>query len=152
MEDYTATVKLRPDFAPAYYNRALSRLFRNDPAQPDNQRALADLDEALRLDPDMVLAYVDRAGARQRLKDPRGAIADLTLALERRPDLTQAYFMRAQSRRDPRINDLEGAARDESEGLRRPPDGEAPDRLVAPQTGRGIGRDHRRVERCRQHD
>jgi serine/threonine protein kinase len=119
---YTTCAALRPDFAPNWHNRARARLSRNDDARLDNRLAVADLDEALRLKPDLAEALVDRAFAHQRLNDPRAAVADLTRAVELRPGLTHAYFMRAQSRRQ--IGDAAGADSDEAEGVRREPDGE----------------------------
>jgi tetratricopeptide (TPR) repeat protein len=119
---YTVCIALRPDFAPGHYNRGLARLYRNDPSQPDNQRAAADFTEAVRLDAGMVDAYFDRAVARNRLKDPRGAIADLDRVLELRPGRIDAYFNRARSRRA--VGDTAGAQADEAAGLRHTPEDE----------------------------
>jgi hypothetical protein len=132
---YTVCVALRPEAAASHFNRGLARLFRNDEALHDNRLALTDFDEAARRAADPTDAYLNRALARQRLGDPRGAAADLTRALGLRPGLTEAYFRRAAARRQAgdavglaggaAAGLAGGAAADEAEGLRRPPATEA---------------------------
>lgn len=57
--------------------------------------ALADFNEAIRLDPFLWLAYFARAQARERLGDNQGAITDLNIFLESNPTNAEALFSRA---------------------------------------------------------
>lgn len=57
--------------------------------------ALADFNEAIRLDPFLWQAYFARAQARERLGDSQGAITDLNIFLESNPTNAEALFSRA---------------------------------------------------------
>jgi tetratricopeptide (TPR) repeat protein len=81
--------------------------------------ACADFDRVIELRPDRVETYLNRALARQGLKDYAGAIADLTEALQRGAPYTRIYFMRARVRAE--AGDPAGAKQDRAEGLRREP-------------------------------
>ena len=76
----------------------------------------------LRLRPDFLPAFADRALTKAALGDDSGAIADLTRALDAGGQPTRLYFTRASIRQ--RAGDVEGAARDNEEGLSRQPNDE----------------------------
>lgn len=56
--------------------------------------ALADLDQAIKLEPDTAGLYFSRGVARIFLNDGDGALADLDQALALDPNLAEAYFAR----------------------------------------------------------
>jgi tetratricopeptide (TPR) repeat protein len=57
--------------------------------------ALADFNEAIRLDPFLWQAYFSRAQTRERLGDSQGAMTDLNIFLESNPSNAEALFSRA---------------------------------------------------------
>jgi tetratricopeptide (TPR) repeat protein len=73
---YTETIRLKPDFAEAYHNRANARVRKGD-----LDGALADYTEAIRLKPDYAVAYYNRGLARGDKGDRDGALADYTIRL-----------------------------------------------------------------------
>ncbi len=86
--------------------RAAARLESGDAAG-----AVADLDEALRLEPEAgAELFVHRGRARLRLNDERGAAADFDRALGRDPADTDARWLRARARLD--LDDNAGALED----------------------------------------
>lgn len=98
VKDYTQVIEHRPDFAPAYYNRAFARQH----GEHDIQGALEDYTAALRLKPDFAEAYANRAIAYQQLGDYEACIADYSRALHLLPGMIhiiynnrgEAYFIR----------------------------------------------------------
>lgn len=78
--------------ATAFFRRAMAFTFRGD-----DGRALADLNEAIRLDPNGVDkdAYSHRGRLREKLKDYAGAISDYSEALRRKPGYISALSDRA---------------------------------------------------------
>ncbi len=62
-------------------------------------RAIADLDEAIRLDPTKSVAYTNRGHAWNEKGEYEKAIADLDEALRRKPDYAQAIEGRVKARR-----------------------------------------------------
>src|SRR5438128_874676 len=60
----------------------------------DFDGALSELDEAIKLDPNLAAAYFARGRARQSKSDLAGAIADYTKAIDLKPDYFQAYDSR----------------------------------------------------------
>ncbi|NJK33974.1 MAG: tetratricopeptide repeat protein, partial [Oscillatoriales cyanobacterium SM2_2_1] len=65
-------IRLNPDYARAYYNRALAKSDLGD-----KEGAIADYSEAIRLNPDHAYAYNNRGVAKYELGDKEGAISDL---------------------------------------------------------------------------
>jgi tetratricopeptide (TPR) repeat protein len=71
---------LNPKFAVAYFNRGVIYYGRDD-----YDSAIADADQAIRLDPENTDACVNRGKARGRKNDPDHAIADFEQVLKFRP-------------------------------------------------------------------
>lgn len=73
-------------------------------------RAIIDYDAALRLDPDLVGAYLSRGLAYTILEDYVLAIADFDDALRIDPNLARGYYHRGSTLQE--MGDQEGAERD----------------------------------------
>ena len=121
--DYDEAIRLKPDFAVAYYNRGTPgtqegirqgdrRLRRGDPPQAqlcrrlpqprprlvhkkEYDKAIADYDEAIRLDPKYAVAYHNRGNAWYLKHEYDKAIADYGEAIRLEPKYASAYNMRA---------------------------------------------------------
>jgi tetratricopeptide (TPR) repeat protein len=68
---------------------------RDVPLSADYQKAMADYDRVIALQPGNAFGYFNRANIKVRLKDYAGAIQDYTRAVENEPALAEAYFNRA---------------------------------------------------------
>jgi tetratricopeptide (TPR) repeat protein len=68
---FSEAIRLKPDFADAFNNRAFAR-----DAKGDLEGALQDCNEAIRLKPDHAKAFYNRGRARRAKGDKEGAIAD----------------------------------------------------------------------------
>jgi tetratricopeptide (TPR) repeat protein len=79
-------------------------------AQRKYREALAELDEALRLEPGVAQALNARGFAYFMLKEYANALKDLDAALERNPNYANALQIRAQTRKA--AGDPQGAAED----------------------------------------
>jgi tetratricopeptide (TPR) repeat protein len=77
-------------------------------------RAIADYNEAIRIDPKWAAAFVSRALARAAKGDKAGTIADYNEAIRVDPKYAAAYYNRGNERSD---NDLDGAIRDYTEAI-----------------------------------
>ncbi|MUG92530.1 tetratricopeptide repeat protein [Scytonema sp. UIC 10036] len=86
IDDFTAAIRYKPDFALAYNNRGFARY-----AQKDYEGALADYNQAIRLHPKNALLYISRAFVRYARKDDKGAIEDFNQAVRLKPELVEAY-------------------------------------------------------------
>jgi tetratricopeptide (TPR) repeat protein len=84
--DYTAALRINPDYATAYYNRGLA--YAN---KKDYDRAIADYTAALRINPDYASTYYGRGLAYSHKGDYDRAVADYTAALRISPDYAAAY-------------------------------------------------------------
>ncbi|MGL4554776.1 MAG: tetratricopeptide repeat protein, partial [Gemmataceae bacterium] len=85
----------------------------------DFKQALADLDEAVRLDPDHLDARANRAMLLHALKRDKEARPELDDLLRRPLCPSRVFFVRAEVRR--RLGDLEGADADRARGLAQEP-------------------------------
>ena len=90
--DYTEAIRLKPDFADAYANRAFAY-----GSLEQFDKAVADCNEAIRLQPDSAEAYKNRGGAYCNLKQYDKAIADCNEAIRLKPDFARAYSNRGNS-------------------------------------------------------
>ncbi len=111
----TEAIRLQPNFAEAFYNRALAFY-----ANGDLDAALADYDHGIRLKPDDPSALNNRGTLRREKGDLDGALADITEAIRLRPGNPNYYYNRGSTRDDK--GDLHGAIADYSEALRLKPD------------------------------
>jgi tetratricopeptide (TPR) repeat protein len=100
IHSYTRAISLRPNYAPAFYNRGMAQ---QDLEHPE--LAIQNYSEAIRLAPDMVPAYSARGVCLARLHRDQEAFADFQKALELKPGLATAlsgrggvYFRRKQYR------------------------------------------------------
>ena len=81
-------------------------------------RAIADLDEAIRLDPNFAVAYNNRGDAYRQKGELERAIADFNEALRLDPNITPAYTLRGLAYE--KKGELERARADYSTALARP--------------------------------
>jgi tetratricopeptide (TPR) repeat protein len=86
----------------------------------DYQGAIADYNEAIRLQPDLANAYKSRGNAKYRLGDKQGAIQDYNEAIRLQPDFANAYSNRGIAKSD--LGDKQGAIVDYNEAIRLQPD------------------------------
>ena len=86
-------IRLKGDFAEAYYNRGVSKgtLERYDDA-------ITDYDQAIRLKPDYAEAYNNRGISKAALERYDDAIADYDQAIRLRPDFAETYNNRGASK------------------------------------------------------
>lgn len=84
---YSEAIRLKPDYAKAFYNRGNAR-----GAKGDLGGALADYDEAIRLKPDYANAFNNRGVARCAKGDLEGALADFDEAIRLKPELRGRRF------------------------------------------------------------
>lgn len=114
IKDLDETLKRNSTFVPAYFSRAViyykqlefrkrDKTYELNPgdAQAQNQvrtfdynRIREDLDEVIRLAPDFVFAYYNRANILSVMKDYRAALADYNKAIELDPKFAEAYYNR----------------------------------------------------------
>jgi len=83
--------------------------------QGNDRRALAAFDEVIRLRPETLAAYYNRALAKYHLGDLTGARTDLTHLLSNPKPPLRGYFLRAKIRA--KEGDSEGARHDREDGL-----------------------------------
>jgi len=100
IQSYTKAIGLRPNFAPAHFNRGVAQH-----NLEHEELAIQNYSEAIRLAPDMAIAYSARGVALVRLRRDPGAMMDFQRALELKPDLAAAlngrggiFFRRKQYR------------------------------------------------------
>ena len=149
IEDFTATIEIKPDSDFAYFQRAYTKAvlkdyygaiedyskvieFEPDFAIPYNNRgnvksdlkdyygAISDFSKAIELKPDSSSAYNDRGSAKGYLKDYYGAISDFSKAIELKPDSSRAYYNRGNAKRN--LEDYDGAINDYSKAIEFDPD------------------------------
>jgi tetratricopeptide (TPR) repeat protein len=100
VEQFTEAIRLRPEMAALYRNRALARLDRGQPSAEARDLALADLGEAIRLEPPGTEAADDRARRARLLLiagRPQDALADCEAALRIKADHAEALLGRVRS-------------------------------------------------------
>ena len=93
LADYNEALCLRPDWGIAYNQRG--RVYG---IIGKYDRAISDYTKSLELDTEYAHLYLfNRASARQKNGDYRGAIADLNAAIDRKPDYAKAYHERSRA-------------------------------------------------------
>jgi tetratricopeptide (TPR) repeat protein len=94
-----------------YFNRGFQRIKRRD-----YQGAIADFNQAIKIDPKFALAYTGRGGVKFNLEDYQGAIADLNQAIKIDPNLAVAYAGRGSAKLD--LEDYQGAIADFNQAIK----------------------------------
>ncbi|RAM48115.1 MAG: hypothetical protein C6Y22_29610, partial [Hapalosiphonaceae cyanobacterium JJU2] len=84
--------------------------------QKDYKGAIADLTQAIRLNPNYAEAHYNRGNARYYLGDKQGAIADYNSAIKINPNLAQAYNNRGNVRSE--LGDKQGAIADYNSAIK----------------------------------
>lgn len=85
LSDLNQAIRLNPDYARAYGDRATIKF-----QQDDRQGALADLDRAIQLDPQLADAYGIRGLYRVAVGNTQGAQADVEQAVRLKPEIGYA--------------------------------------------------------------
>lgn len=85
LRDLNQAIRLNPDYARAYGDRATIKF-----QQDDRQGALADLDRAIQLDPQLADAYGIRGVYRVAVGNTQGAQADVEQAVRLKPEIGYA--------------------------------------------------------------
>ena len=110
IEDYTATIKVDPEYSSAYNGRGWTKYIlgqiENDHGNTEEAKglfhaAVTDGDEAIRLNSDKSSAnaeYHTRAVAKVALGDYDGAIEDFDTAIRNKPDDALYYYDRGQAK------------------------------------------------------
>ncbi len=93
IKDYTAAIRLKPDYPSAYNNRAIAK---DDLGQ--HFAAIADYDIAIRLKPDYAKAYYNRGNTKDDLGQYAAAIADYDITIRLKPDHPSAYYNRGNAK------------------------------------------------------
>jgi serine/threonine protein kinase len=113
--DYTEAIRLKPDYAEAYSNRAFVYTFVGKFDQ-----AIADCNEAIRIKPDLAEAYKNRANPHNQLKQYDDAIVDCNEAIRLNPNYAEAFANRATSYVD--LKQYDKAIADCDEAIRLKPE------------------------------
>lgn len=92
--DYTKALQLNNKMTDAYYNRAKILLSRKDIENPDINRAVSDLEQAIELDPNFADALFAMAAAQKKLENYDVAIQYLDKVLEIKPDFVHAKALK----------------------------------------------------------
>jgi len=96
--------------AEAYFYRAYAK---DDLG--DKQGAIADLNQAIAINPQYAVAYYNRAYAKDDLGDKQGAIADYNQAIAINPQYADAYINRGNAKSD--LGDKQGAIADYNQAI-----------------------------------
>lgn len=92
--DYTKAIQLNDRMTDAYYNRAHITLSRKDIGNPDVEKAVSDLEKALKLDPKFIDALFAMAAAWKKLGEYHKALEYLEKLIEIEPDAIQAKALK----------------------------------------------------------
>ena len=107
LADFNEAIRLDPNSAEGYYNRATL----NIKNLKDSQGVLADYNEAIRLNPNYVGAYVSRGLYKENLNDHQGALANFNEAIRLEPNDAFLYYFRGLFKYH-QLNDRPGAIAD----------------------------------------
>ena len=117
IKDYDTAIRLAPDFADAYINRADAR-----EELGDLEGAIKDYSTAIRLGADYAFVYAGRAKVKSDLSDNKGAIEDYNTAIRLKPEdnlLAAIYVNRSSAKVD--LGDYKGAIEDCNAAIRLKP-------------------------------
>jgi serine/threonine-protein kinase len=92
--DFTAAIRLDPNYSDAYYWRGHAKYF----VSGQERAAILDFDAAIRLNPTYTEAYYMRGRAKRFLGEYRAAITDLTEAIRLNPEHVEAYVERGKAK------------------------------------------------------
>ncbi len=113
IESFSQILRLNGNYGAAYTGRGLARA-----DVGDNQGAVADYTQALRLNP-TAGTYNNRGFSRYQRQDRQGAIADYDQAIRLEPNMAQAFNNRGLARFD--LGDTQGAMADYTQAIRLSP-------------------------------
>ena len=86
----------------------------------DNQGAIADQNQAIKLNSDDAVAYYNNGVAKYKLGDNQGAITDFNQAIQINPDYANAYYDRGSAKSN--LGDKQGAIKDYNQAIKLNPD------------------------------
>lgn len=112
--DYKQALKIKPDYARAYFNLGVTYCELNNP-----EAEITYYTQAIKYAPNDADSYAERGIARVKLDDRKGAMADLEQALKLNPKQTRAYWGRGQMRQ--RQQDTQGAVSDFTQSIQLDP-------------------------------
>ncbi len=92
MKDFDEAIRIKPEYAEAYYNRGLAHKALGNAGQ-----AIADYSRAIRIKPNMAEAYNNRGNAYGESGDCNQALMDFNAALEINPSFAEAYMNRGNA-------------------------------------------------------
>ena len=105
LRDFDKVIELKPDSAPAYHQRAMIRLMKNDVAG-----ALKDLDAAIAHNINDDSVYFLRGQLRWQLGDAKAALSDLNKSIKLNPNNPRSYSTRGDLSLF--LQDMDGALAD----------------------------------------
>ena len=115
IESYKQALRIKPDYADAYYNMGVALNDKGDP-----EAAIESYKQALRIKPDYAKAYNNMGVALNDKGDPEAAIESYKQALRIKPDYADAYNNMGSALKDK--GDLEEAIDSYKQALRIKPD------------------------------
>lgn len=115
MSDYNNAIRLKPDFAEAFYNRGKLKH-----ESGDKEGAMKDYNIAIGLNPNYAKAYNNRGILKYELGDLKGAMSDYNISIESKQDYALAFGNRGALKQEQ--GDLKGALDDFRKALEHSPD------------------------------
>ena len=106
IEDFTAAIAVDPQFYLAYFMRSVAKLRQLEYERAENaaegkkntvldyELVLSDLSTVIKIAPDFVYAYYNRARLYFEMKDFEAAVSDYNEAIKYNPEFAEAYFNR----------------------------------------------------------
>ena len=117
VEHYDEAIRLKPQFAEAYFNRAVANA-----ALEKLEEAIKDYDQAIELRPEFVKAYVNRGNMKTQLGKSEEAVEDFDEALKQSSEHVEAYTNRGYTKT--LLGRMEEAIEDYNHAIELKPDNE----------------------------